>query len=402
MQKNDLIQPIDRKPDKAPASRRRPIVAPLLISFAAVIAIVAAFWVAVVDDPDGGRPVAVATIEDAVPTATGSVSHEIATASVEPAPAAVEPSMAIEAPPLETQAALEPAEAAPESPPIAKHSDEMQLAALPQLPPAASGDPSLLEYSSYGSLPRVSPDGRRPREVYARREAPVPEGMPKIVIVVGGLGLSQTGTLGALEKLPEDITLAFAPYGSSLQRWVGKARERGHEVLLQIPLEPRDYPDVNPGEHTLLVSGGANNRQDLEWALGRMTSYTGVMNHMGARFTSDDKAMVPFLGEIGERGLFYLDDGSSSASLAPALGKALAVPVVTADRIVDKDRSPDAIARELTALESIARTRGVAIGVASAFQSSVDTIASWARDAETRGIVIVPASAAVGAPSDGG
>ena len=70
----------------------------------------------------------------------------------------------------------------------------MQLAALPMLPPAISGDPSLFENSSYGPLPRVSPDGRRPREAYARRAAPVPDGVPRIVIVVGGLGLSQTGT----------------------------------------------------------------------------------------------------------------------------------------------------------------------------------------------------------------
>jgi hypothetical protein len=126
-----------------------------------------------------------------------------------------------------------------------------------------------------------------------------------------------------------------------------------------------------------------------------MTSYAGVMNHMGARFTSDEKALVPFLGEIGERGLFYLDDGSSSQSLAHSIGAALDVPVLTADRVVDRDRAPQAIERELMALEAIAHTRGVAIGVASAFSVSVETIARWALAAQARGIVLVPASAAV-------
>jgi polysaccharide deacetylase 2 family uncharacterized protein YibQ len=258
-----------------------------------------------------------------------------------------------------------------------------------------AGDPSLLEYSSFGALPRVSPDGRRPRDVYARRSAPVPQGVARIVIVVGGLGLSQTGTQSALQALPEDITLAFAPYGSSLQRWVGEARDAGHEVLLQVPMEPLDYPAVNPGEHTLLVSGGAANREDLDWALGRMTSYAGVMNHMGARFSSDEHALVPFIGEIGERGLFYLDDGSSQQSLAAKIGTALAVPVLTADSILDRDRSPDAIERELMGLEAIAHARGVAIGVASAFPASVEAIARWVREAQARGIIIVPASAAL-------
>jgi hypothetical protein len=269
----------------------------------------------------------------------------------------------------------------------------VQLAALPMLPPAVSGDPSLFEQSNFGPLPRVSPDGRRPREAYARRAAPVPDGVPRVVIVVGGLGLSQTGTQSAIETLPEDVTLAFAPYGSSLERWVAKARERGHEVLLQIPLEPLDYPNVNPGEHTLLVSGGAANREDLHWALGRMTGYAGVMNHMGGSFLQDERAMVPFLGEIGERGLFYLDDGTSPG-LATKIGEALRVPVVSTDRTLDRVRSRAAIESELAELEVIARASGLAVGVASAFPASIEAIARWARDAEARGIIVIPASAA--------
>jgi polysaccharide deacetylase 2 family uncharacterized protein YibQ len=212
--------------------------------------------------------------------------------------------------------------------------------------------------------------------------------------VVGGLGLSQTGTQNAIDALPPDVTLAFAPYGSSLERWVSKARAGGHEVILQIPLEPLDYPAVDPGEHTLLASGGAANRQDLHWTLGRMTSYAGVMNHMGARFLQDERALVPFLGEIGERGLYYLDDGSTPQSLAGKVGEALKVPVVTADLTIDRDRSPAAIASALDSLESIARERGLAVGVASAFPSSVEAIARWTTAAEARGIIVIPASAA--------
>jgi polysaccharide deacetylase 2 family uncharacterized protein YibQ len=368
MLKNDLNKPLAGGSAPQPSERRRSFIAPVLVATALVVAVVAALWVAVVDDPDGGHPVAVASIEDPVPAATGSITAD---ASVD-------------------QPAATPPASAPQ-----QSGEEVQLAALPMLPPAISGDPSLFEQSGFGPLPRVSPDGRRPRETYARRAAPVPDGVPRVVIVVGGLGLSQTGTQNAIETLPEDVTLAFAPYGSSLERWVAKAREKGHEVLLQIPLEPMDYPNVNPGEHTLLVAGGAANRDDLHWALSRMTAYAGVMNHMGGRFVQEERAMVPFLGEIGERGLFYLDDGSSSGDLANKIGEALRVPVVTADRALDHVRSRAAIESELAELEAIARARGLAIGIASAFPVSVEAIARWARDAQSRGIIIIPASAAV-------
>jgi polysaccharide deacetylase 2 family uncharacterized protein YibQ len=369
MAPNDLTTPLYRK--GKPASTRRPVLAATLISAAALIALVAAVWIAVVDDPDGGRSVAVAAIKDAEPAATGSLGE----------PSAADAALG--------GARSEPFPLAPD--------EGLELAALTAAPEDPSAAPGLLEQTAFGPLPRIAPDGRRPREAYARRAPSAPEDAPRVALVVGGMGLSQTGTQKAIEALPEDITLAFAPYGSSLQRWVDKARAEGHEVLLQIPLEPVGYPEENPGEHTLTVSTDHRaTAEDLAWVLARMTSYAGVMNYMGGRFLSDSKALAPFLGAVGERGLFYLDDGSSPQSLAAPVGAALQVPVVTADYIVDRVRAPQAIERELMALEAIARTKGIAVGVASAFPSTVETIARWADGATARGIVLVPASAALG------
>lgn len=366
MAKNDLNKPLSRKAKRV-RSPRRPMLAPALVAAALLLAVFAALWVAVVDDPDGGRSVAVATIEDAEPASTGSVS------------AAERPG----------------GPAASSAAPATVPEPGGQLAALPAAPPGVGADTALIEPSAFGPLPRVSPDGRRPREAYARRAPPADPGAPRIVLIVGGLGLSQTGTQNAIELLPEDVTLAFAPYGSSLQRWMDKARGEGHEVLLQIPLEPAGYPDQNPGEHTLLVSmDRLANQQDLHWVLGRASGYAGVMNYMGARFTSEEKSLLPFLGEIGERGLFYVDDGSSPGSVAPRVGETLRVPVVRADLIVDRGRSPGDIERELAALEELARRTGLAVGVASAFPASVEAVASWAREARGRGVSIIPASAA--------
>ena len=340
----------------------RSFAASAVISAALLLAVIAALWVAVVDDPDGGRAEAVAAIEDAAPAATGSVAAAGGLVPDEPMPQVTD--------------------------------DEPALAALPFSAAAIGGDPGLVQQSAYGPLPRVSPDGRRPRDVYARRTDSLPSGAARVVLIVGGLGLSQTGTQNAISRLPEEVTLAFAPYGASLQRWASKAREEGHEIMLQVPMEPVGYPEQNPGEHTLLASAGGRNRDDLHWILGRMTGYAGVMNHMGGRFTAEEQAMVPFLGEIGERGLYYLDDGTSPQSRAKLVAEALRVPFLTADRIVDRSRAQGEIERELAALEAAARARGLAVGVASAFPASVETIARWAREAQSRGVFVVPASAA--------
>ncbi|WP_062011761.1 divergent polysaccharide deacetylase family protein [Aureimonas sp. AU4] len=257
---------------------------------------------------------------------------------------------------------------------------------------AASPDEALLEPSDMGMLPVRSGDGRRPLDVYAGATSGALG--TRIAIVVAGLGISQTGTQQAVERLPAGVTLAFAADGNSLDRWMRNARQNGHELLLQAPLEPFGYPEISPGEDTQTVADAVAGRFDaLHHALGRMTNYVGVMNYMGARFNAEPTALEPFLAEVSRRGLLYMDDGSSSRSLARDVAVAGRVPFAASDLVLDQDRSPEAIRRQLDALERVARARGTAVGVASAFETSVETIAAWTRKATGRGIEIVPVSA---------
>ncbi|RUV37214.1 divergent polysaccharide deacetylase family protein, partial [Mesorhizobium sp. M7A.F.Ca.MR.148.00.0.0] len=97
-------------------------------------------------------------------------------------------------------------------------------------------DKALIETSETGPLPVRATDGRRPFDVYAR---PWSGGRgARVAIVIGGLSVSQTGTQAAIAKLPAEVTLAFAPQGNSIGRWMQAARQSGHEIVMQVPLEP--------------------------------------------------------------------------------------------------------------------------------------------------------------------
>lgn len=245
-------------------------------------------------------------------------------------------------------------------------------------------------------MPKVAPDGTRPLEVYARPPVRRPGSTPRVVVVVGGLGLSQTGTQEALRLLGPDVTLAFAPYGSSLDRWVMKARQEGHEVLLQLPMEPFDYPDNDPGPQTLLTSVRPEENLDrMRWLMARISTYVGVVSYMGGKFTASEEAMLPVMRELADRGLMYLDDGTSTRSVAANAAKPTRTPFAQVDIVLDATASDAAIDARLAQLESLARQKGLAIGVASALPVSIRRISAWAKDLETRGVVIVPASAVV-------
>lgn len=266
----------------------------------------------------------------------------------------------------------------------------------PRLAPAP--DKRISERSRHGILPKIGADGTRASSLYARAPGTLPSGRApaaRVAILVGGLGISQSATGDAISKLPPDVTLAFAPYGADLERHVTRARAEGHEVMLQVPMEPFDYPDNDPGPHTLTVKAkGEENIDRLHWVMGRFAGYTGVVNFMGARLTANEAAVAPVLKEIAGRGLAILDDGTSSRSLVGKLSADLRMPAAKADVVLDGVVRAEQIDKELQRLEALGRERGFAVGTASALPLTVDRIARWAKEAAGRGVLLVPVSSA--------
>ncbi len=273
--------------------------------------------------------------------------------------------------------------------------DAMQVGQDPRM--AALPNDALLEASPFGRLPVVGPDGRRPMDQYARPWSGAHG--TRIAIVVSGLGLSQTGTQRAIQQLPEEVTLAFAASGNSLQRWMQEARRSGHEILIQVPFEPFDYPANDPGPDTLLTTKSvAKNIESLHRAMGEITNYTGVLNYQGGRFLSDANALEPVMRDVGKRGLLFLDDGTSAQSKTAAIAKGTETPYAFADVQLDGQVDFNAITNKLDELERVAKRNGQAIGVASAFDESIDAISKWTEEAAMRGIEIVGIAALTNDP----
>ena len=257
-------------------------------------------------------------------------------------------------------------------------------------------DQRLLEKSRYGMIPMAS-DGLKPFTVYAAEaDRAKAAKMPVVAIVVGGLGVGAAKTADAIMKLPAAVTLAFTPYGSDPTKLAERARAQRHEILLQIPMEPYDYPDNDPGPQTLLTTLAPEQNLDrLHWHLSRLQGYAGIANFMGARFTVTDTVMQPVVREAARRGLGYFDDGTALRSVAPSLAAGQAMPFARADISVDAVPTAVEIDRALSKLEALAKERGLAVGVASALPISIERIGVWTKALESRGIMLVPLTTAM-------
>ncbi len=259
---------------------------------------------------------------------------------------------------------------------------------------ALVADPALIEGTENGPLPKIAADGTPPMRAYA---APVLDSAkPRIAIVISGLGMSAKQTAAALASLPPQVTLAFAPYAADVQRWVAEARREGHEVLLEVPMEPFDFPDSDPGSHTLRSGAGEDsNTERLVWALTRFTGYAGVTNLLGGRFLSDPDSLEPVMTYLARRGLLFYDNGAASHSSAPDVAGRAGTSFAQATATIDKIQTAMEIDRELSELENEARAHGAASGAGFLYPVTVERVAQWAQGLGNRGFVLVPASAIV-------
>ena len=343
------------------------------------------------DNPVGGEPMAHVAIRSKAPEAKDApvASHE---AGAKAGPSAKEEAKQAAAGEQKTVTIIDGTSGKRQDVVIGGGTPEKADSETTAQPAMMTGiDQRLLEKTRYGMIPVIA-DGLKPFTVYAADADRVKAAkMPTVSIVIGGLGVGAAKTTDAIIKLPPAVTLAFTPYGADPTKLVEQARAHRHEILLQIPMEPYDYPDNDPGPQTLLATlSPAENLDRLFWHLGRLQGYAGITNFMGARFVATDAAMTPIIREAAKRGLSYFDDGSAPRSVAAALAGSQAMPFAKGDVAIDAVPTSAEIDRSLAKLESIAKDRGFAVGTASALPISIERIAAWIKTLDGHGVMLVP------------
>ncbi len=378
MSRDELRQPLKKRSMGQRLWARRPTAL-----FAASLLATGGFaglglWAAVTPYPFAGEPIVIAAIP-AAEEIKAAASEE--TASVETEVAAVEEEVEVKVgPPVQTDV----------------YQTEAGIEVAPRRPlrPAPMAD--LIETSSIGQLPRIGPGNRKPSDVYARL---TPMGVlhssrPKIAILLGGMGLNPKLTQRATRELPGDVTFAFAPYGDNLQEQVNKARANGHEVLLQLPMEPMGFPANNPGPRTLLSDADdVTNIEALHWHMSRFAGYTGITNYMGGKLLNTPKALKPVMLELRKRGLIYLEDASTAVTVSEDVATKANVPYRNSEIVIDGVPTPEGIATALELLEAEAKANGFAVGTGSGLEVTQEAVKEWAKELREKGIILVPVSA---------
>ncbi len=233
--------------------------------------------------------------------------------------------------------------------------------------------------------------------LWQRHAVPPPglNGEPVIALVIDDLGLNRVNSRRAID-LPAPLTLSFLTYAEGLEGMTSNARDAGHELLVHVPMEPRDLR-WDPGPNALLVGLPEEElERRLEWALGRFDGYVGINNHMGSRFTTSLLGMAQVMATLKDRELLFLDSLTAGSSVGITLAERLDVPHVGRDIFIDN--TPDDVESiwiQLKKLERVAQRRGEAIGIAHPHSETLAVLAEWIPSVTKRGFALVPLSTVV-------
>lgn len=214
---------------------------------------------------------------------------------------------------------------------------------------------------------------------------------PMIAIVLDDVGVNRKGAELAIE-LPGVVTLSFMTYAPDVQVMTKAAREKGHELMLHVPMEPLGRAD--PGPQALLT--GLSDQEILsrfEWGMAQFDGYIGINNHMGSKFTGWDRGMKVVMQRIEKTDHFFMDSRTSPNSVAAETAASLGVPVLRRDTFLDNDyQDPDKIEAQLKLTERIALKNGHAIAIGHPHKTTIRVLHQWIKSAENRGFNVVSIS----------
>ncbi|MBU4504407.1 MAG: divergent polysaccharide deacetylase family protein, partial [Proteobacteria bacterium] len=146
----------------------------------------------------------------------------------------------------------------------------------------------------------------------AKPEPSLTRELPKVAIIIDDIGYDRKIAEKFL-NLDAVLTFSLLPHSLFQDKIAGKAHEKGFETMLHLPMEPLEYPSVDPGSETLLTSMSPDELIiQLNKNLDAIPFIKGVNNHMGSKMTTSSTQMYQIFSILKKRNLFFIDSLTTS------------------------------------------------------------------------------------------
>jgi polysaccharide deacetylase 2 family uncharacterized protein YibQ len=186
---------------------------------------------------------------------------------------------------------------------------------------------------------------------------------PLVAIIIDDLGYDKKIAI-KFSKLNAVLTFSILPHSPFQKTIAHLSREKGFDIMLHLPMEPVEYPDVNPGPGTLLTSMTPDQlTRQLENDLDAVPFIKGVNNHMGSKMTAASSQMYQIFTILKKRGLYFVDSRTTVETLCKPSARLFQIPFAQRDVFLDHVATVEFIRKQLNELVRIAQHNGYAVGI---------------------------------------
>jgi polysaccharide deacetylase 2 family uncharacterized protein YibQ len=220
-------------------------------------------------------------------------------------------------------------------------------------------------------------------------------------VVIDDVGFDESMALD-FARLGLPMTFAILPHQRYSLALASRLREMGHEVILHLPMQPVGRPGSDPGEGAVIEGLSRDEiRAIVEGDLESVPGAVGLNNHMGSRATTDPILMRTVLEVARERGLFFLDSRTTSATVAYDLAVEMGIPAARRTVFLDDRRERSYIEAQVRSLLERARMEGIALAIGHPDQATLDALKESTGLLRSPDIRMVPVSTLAGTGGQG-
>ena len=217
---------------------------------------------------------------------------------------------------------------------------------------------------------------------------------PIVAIVVDDIGYDRH-IAAQLLSLDAPLTFSILPYGPHSQTLAATAKSKGHEIMLHLPMEPKEFPGINPGPGALLRQMSSDELiGQLNEDLDRISGLKGVNNHMGSGISTSPERMRQIFSVLKKRGLYYIDSRTTAETVARSSAQLFQIPFAERDIFIDHLENEKFIRGQLKLLIKRARHQGYAVGIAHPHEITYRVLADFLPEMK-QAVELVPASMVV-------
>ncbi|MFO7660203.1 MAG: divergent polysaccharide deacetylase family protein [Candidatus Cloacimonadaceae bacterium] len=230
---------------------------------------------------------------------------------------------------------------------------------------------------------------------YKRDEKALGAGSRTLAIIVDDFGNYSGSLLTAFAKTNPAVNFAIMPHTPHAVEAMKLATQYGLESIIHVPMEPRNFPQENPGDHAIFIqlSEGEITRR-MERFINQLPDCIGANNHMGSLATADESTMQAVMQTLKKHDLLFVDSRTTSSSVAYTVAQKNLVPAFKRDIFLDEpDLSDGNLNKKIAECISLSQSRPFVIAIMHCkTEAHLKYLNSFIAKAEQAGFELMPLS----------